>query len=265
MRRRRKKNTLLTRIIVVSVAVHAIALPIAAHFGAFDKIRHEFGSSRVVMVTVPPIEEKKQATKKEKKPKKASPTTKKGPTTRRASHGSSKPNPLQPKVVAASGTGADEGSEPTVNPNGTGAAGLPPTGPPGAGSATTQTPPPVVNSKPPPTPTVTEPPPTQVAAVTPKPAAPVEKKFVQVETTYAPEPTIPDDLRAQPLDKTLVVEADVNANGEPENVRIAESTGIQELDGIGLDTAKHYKFKPATLADEPVMGHVRFRIIFKVE
>ena len=262
MRRRRRKNTLLTRIIVVSLVVHAIALPVAAHFGAFDKIRHEFGGSKVVMITVPPLEEKKQATKHEKKPpKKATPTAHKGPTSAHRS-ASSKPNPFQPKVIAGAATG-DEGSGPSVDPNGTGKAGELPTGPVTVPVQPTPTPPVTAPARettsPPP---VT--PPAQVA-LTPKPEAPVVKKFVQVETTYAPEPAIPDDLRAEPFEKTLVVEADVSPAGAPENVRVAESTGNQELDSVGLDTAKRYKFKPATLGDDPVTGHVRFRIIFKVE
>jgi protein TonB len=93
----------------------------------------------------------------------------------------------------------------------------------------------------------------------------VAKKFVQVETTLAPEPVIPDDLRTEPFEKTLVVEADVSPAGLPENVHIVDSTGNKELDGVGMDTAKQYRFKPATLGDSPVEGHVRFRIIFKVE
>jgi TonB family protein len=51
----------------------------------------------------------------------------------------------------------------------------------------------------------------------------------------------------------------------PENIRVATSSGTKELDQIGLDTAKKYRFKAARLGGDPVEGHVRFRIIFKVE
>ena len=88
---------------------------------------------------------------------------------------------------------------------------------------------------------------------------------MQAEAVDAPQPTIPDDLRAEPLDKTLIVEADVDTGGHPTNVTVAESTGIKELDAVGVDTAKRYRFKPATVDDAPVDQHVRFRILFKVE
>src|SRR5579859_7644408 len=61
MRRRRRKNNLLTRIIVASVFAHAIALPIAAHYGAFEKLKQEFGASKVVIITTPPLVEKPRA------------------------------------------------------------------------------------------------------------------------------------------------------------------------------------------------------------
>ncbi len=266
MRRRRRKNPLLTRIILISVVVHAIALPIAAHYGAFEKIGREFGASRVVMITTRPLEEKKRATKSEKKPKKSSPTSKKGPNNahRFARRASQKPNPFQPKVIASSVSGGAAGESPTVSPNGTGKAGVLPTGPAAVAPGATAPADPGPERTKPVEPSAV-PAPATSPAPEPKPAAPEPKKFVQVETTYAPEPVIPDDLRTEPLDKTLVIEADVSTTGSPENVRIGESTGNRELDSIGLDTAKRYRFKPALLGDSPVLGHVRFRIIFKVE
>jgi protein TonB len=264
MRRRRKKNTLLTRIILISIGVHAIALPIAAHYGALDKLKKDFGVAQVMVVNVPPLEEKKEVAKKEKKPKKSESTAKKGPNTaHHAARANSKPNPFQPKVEAAATPGDDSGEGLSVDANGTGKAGvLPSSGAPVAKTPAATTPEhtsPVASTPVTPTP---QPKPEAPVASTP---TPVEKKFVQVETTYAPDPVIPDDLRTEPLDKTLVVEADVSTGGEPQNVKVAESTGNRELDDVGLDTARHYKFKPATLGDEPVVGHVRFRIIFKVE
>jgi protein TonB len=63
----------------------------------------------------------------------------------------------------------------------------------------------------------------------------------------------------------LVVEADVDTEGKPTNIRVATGTGMKQLDDIGLDTARRYRFRPAKLNDQPVVGHVRFHIIFKVE
>lgn len=266
MPRRRKKNTLLTRIFIVSLLVHAIALPIAAHFGVFDKVKQQFGSSRVVMINVPPEKERERAEKREKKQtKKSRQTTKKGPSAphRSGPRRTAKPNPFQPKVIAG---GSDQGNGeggPTVDANGTGRAGVVPTGP---ATPPALSPPPPAEATPKTTKPALEPTPVETAektAVTR--AVPASLKFTQVETTYAPEPVIPDDLRTESFEKTLVVEADVSVSGAPENIKVVSSTGVKELDDIGIDTAKQYKFKPATLGDDAVEGHVRFQIIFKVE
>lgn len=276
MPRRRKKNPLLMRILVISVVAHIIILPVAAHFGAFDKMKKEFGTSRVVMVTVPPDDPKKPPAKETKKAHKTQSASKKAPSaSSKATSAAKSSNLPQPKVVAAAGGGDGEGGGATVDPNGTGKAGQLPTNPtpPGGGGGTPVTPPdkPVETLTPPnPTPPKPEPPKPAAPAEAPKPEAPKPaepkpKKFVQIETVSAPEPQIPDDLRGEPFEKTLVVEADVDTEGKPMDVKIVESTGTKELDDIGLDTARKYRFKPATLDDTPVAGHVRFRIVFKVE
>lgn len=260
---------------MISVVAHIIILPVAAHFGAFDKIKKEFGTSRVVMVTVPPDEAKKPPAKKAEKAHKTQSSTKKAPSASpKATNASKSSNLPQPKVVAASGAGTGDGGGATVDPNGTGKAGQLPTAPATSGNGGNPTAPPDKPVEPPTNPPTTTPkpePPKPTPPVEtpkpepPKPAEPKPKKFVQVETITAPEPQIPDDLRGEPFEKTLVVEADVDTDGKPTDVKVAESTGTKELDDIGLDTARRYRFKPATLDDTPVPGHVRFRIIFKVE
>lgn len=281
MSRRRKKNPLLTRILVVSLVVHAIALPIAAHYGAFERIRQEFGTSKVVMVTVPPLEEpKKQPEKAQRKPTKTSKgSPKKAPgEAHKANVAAPKSNLSQPKVVAASGEGGGDGGGPAVDPNGSGKAGELPTeikpgggtGTGGTGAGGNEAP---KNPDPKPTepvaPPKTEPKPTEPVKTTPpaetKPEPPKPARFVQAQESFTPEPAIPDELRTEPFEKTLVVEADVDTEGKPTNVRISSGTGTKQLDDIGLDTAKRYRFRPATMNDQPVAQHVRFRIIFKVE
>ena len=66
MRRRKQRNPLLMRIIVITIVAHLVALPVLAHFGAFKKIQQQFIVGEVKMVTLPPPptvkpEEKKQA------------------------------------------------------------------------------------------------------------------------------------------------------------------------------------------------------------
>lgn len=271
-RRRRRKNPLLTRILVVSLLAHAIALPIAAHFGAFDKLKQEFGTSRVVMVTVPPDAEKKPVEKAAKKATKTQSSTKRAPSAANRTTSAAKSNLPQPKIVAGA-PGEGEGGGPTVDANGAGKAGELPTPPPGGGAPVS----PPANTggeaKSPPTPPVETPKPeakpenplpTPVKPEPPK-VEPAPKKFVECRATFSPDPVIPDELRTEPLDKTLVVEADVDGDGKPQAVRIAESTGIRALDDAGLEAARRWRFQPATLGDAPVSQHVRFEIAFKVE
>ena len=266
-RRRRKKNPLLTRIVVVSLAAHAVALPVLAHFGAFKSIQRQFGTSRVVMVSLPPVAER---------PKAAEKAVKKTPTAAKKAGGSPKASVAQkaglpqPKVVASSGPADGAGGGATVDANASGKAGALP---PGAGgpSKTVEAPvvkPPEPKVEPPPVvaplPPVVKPPETKVE---PPPVVPPPKprRVVEAVALEAPQPTIPDELRAEPFEKTLVVEADVDTGGHPTNVRVVETTGMKGLDESGLDAARRYRFKPATVDDEPVGQKVRFRIVFKVE
>ncbi len=272
-RRRRKGNPLLVKIVVVSVAAHAIALPILAHFGAFDKIKREFGTSRVVMVTLPPVPPEKPhvAPKAEKKTKTAAAKKPGGAPKASAAQKAGLP---QPKVVASTGPADGAGGGATVDADATGKAGVLPSGVGGSPTPAPkppETPPappetkPETPVQPPPKLPETKPEPPPAEPKKPDPPAPKPRRIVQAETLEAPTPTIPDELRAEPFEKTLVVEADVDAGGRPTNVRVAQTTGVKALDDSGLDAARRYRFKPATIDDEPVEQHVRFRIVFKVE
>jgi len=255
----------------VSILAHAIGLPIAARFGAFDKLKKEFGDSRVVMINVPPDEEKKTVEKTAKKAHKTEPSNKKAPSAPSHNASAAKSNLPQPKMVAAGGAAGD-GDGPSVDANGSGKAGELPKDP-NAGSGG-NAPPPVEPPKaepktePAPEPPKTEPkaePPAATAKPEPPKVEPKPKKFVQVATTFAPEPQIPDELRTEPFEKTMIVEADIDIDGKPTSVTVAQSTGAKELDQVGLETARKYRFTPATLDNMPVKGHVRFTIVFKVE
>jgi len=262
--RRRRKNPLLTRILVISVLAHVIILPIAAHFGAFEKIRKQFGDSTIVMFTTPPIEAvEKPKAKPEEKAKKADAGKKAHTGAKSASKSAS--NLPQPKVVTGDAAAGGEGG-PTAE-SGTGKAGVLPTGP-----ASTAKKPEDTKAAPPAPP---EPEKTKPDEPKPEPAksaepikaptpTPKPRRIVEATELAAPEPTIPDDLRTEPLDKTLYVEADVDANGQPQNVKVSQSTGIRELDDIGLETARKYRFHPATVDDAPVAQHVQFQIHFQV-
>src|SRR5438270_221700 len=122
-RRRRKGNNLLTRILLISVVVHVIAIPILAKFGAFEKIRRQFMTNTVTVLPPPPPEKEKPIERKEAQKKQVAKA--KGPNS--ANKAMARSNAPHPPVVAStaapSGTG-DAG--PSIDPNGTGKAGVVP-------------------------------------------------------------------------------------------------------------------------------------------
>lgn len=268
MSRRRKKNPLLGRILLISVIVHVIALPILAHFGAFKKIQQSLMQTQ--MVVLPPPEQEK-AKDEVKKPKQVAQKTKAPAKT--ASNSSQKNNAPksnlnQPKVVASNSVAGSDGGggEPTVDPNGSGKAGQLPTvkndGGEGGTPKTDTTPKtePKIEPK-------TEPkvePKTEPKAE-PKVEPKKEPVYADVQTLSSPEPVIPDDLRTEALEKVFVAEFRVGADGVPKSVKTAQSTGIPELDDIALAAARKWRFRPATKDGEPIEQTVRLRIEFKVE
>ncbi len=262
-KRRKKGNPLLTRILVISVVAHAIALPIAAHYGAFKNIGKGVRDSHIVMLANNLKDDPEHAKAKAKEHvKKVEHKTSDSKATDRAK-GNNLP---QPKVVTGgSATGAGDNSGPKAE-SGTGAAGKVPDGP----KAEPKTEPivepmkePVTEPNPPKKPD--QPKPIEPKVEPAKPSEPKAKKIVEALVLEAPQPEIPDELRTEPLDKTLVVEAQIDTGGHPTNISISSSTGIKELDKIGLETARKYRFKPATVDGVASEQRVRFRIYFKVD
>ena len=262
-KRRKKGNPLLTRILVISVVAHAIALPIAAHYGAFKNIGKGVRDSHIVMLANNLKDDPEHAKAKAKEHvKKIEHKTSDSKATDRAK-GNNLP---QPKVVTSGlATGPGDESGPKAE-SGTGTAGKVPDGP----KTTPKSEPPVEPKKEP----VTEPNPpkkpetpkqTEPKLEPVKPPEPKPKKIVEASVVDAPQPEIPDELRSEPLDKTLVVEAQIDTGGHPSNVSISSSTGIRDLDKIGLETARKYRFKPATVDGIATEQRVRFRIYFKVD
>src|SRR5579862_2828410 len=93
MRRRRQRNPLLMRIIVISIIVHIIALPILAHFGAFKKIQQHFVEVTAVRLPPPPAEPDKKAPetkKKTPKPRAIAHQPKKGASSTSHAHSSAR-------------------------------------------------------------------------------------------------------------------------------------------------------------------------------
>jgi len=275
MRRRRQKNPLLMRIIIISIAAHVVLLPILAHFGAFKKIQQHFVDVSTAVRLPPPAPEKARA--EAKKPQKATPKVakaKRGPTASHARQATQKSNSSTPKVVATSAGPGGAGSGPTVdNTNANGKLGEVPkdetntTAPKVKALESMPIPKQPEQAKPEPTKEVARVEPIVKAPLVakPEPKAPV---FTEAAPAMAveqePKPSIPDDLRADALDKTCVVRFTVGPNGNAIKVEIAQSSGSDELDRAALDAAKQWRFKPATRDGEPVESQVNLHIEFQV-
>lgn len=284
MRRRRQRNPLLMRIIGISILAHILLLPVLAHFGAFKKIKQQFIVGEVKIVNLPPPPQVKppDAQKKEAKakPQKAMRTAKKASaTTSHQTRASVRANLNQPKLaLATGGSGGDAGGGVE---QGTGKAGEIPTPKADVTQPTVKAPEqepktePKIEPKPEPKTELVKPPIQIAKAVEPKPEPRPEPKpepmpaphvpvFTEAAQTFAPQPSIPDDLRSAALDKTVVVEITVDANGNSTRVRLMQPTGNDELDRSALDTARKWKFKPATRDGQPVESRVRLHIEFQV-
>ena len=254
MSRRNKKNPLLMRIIGVSIAVHIVALPVLAKFGAFKKIQQTFQGPQIVFVPPPPLDEKLE--KKAEKTKKTAQVQKKSAAVapKQVAQNTQKPQDDHNKLLGDSkssdgqGDGVAQGSG-KLAPGAIGNE----TKPGGTGTTEIVKPAekPVEPIKP-----IEKP-------VVPAPHIPV---FASAEPAdeRQPKPTIPDDLRSEDFDKSCVVEFMVGADGKPVTVKIAQSTDVKELDRLALEAARQWRFKPATRDGEPIESRVRLHIEFQV-
>ena len=277
MRRRRKNNPLLMRIVGVTILVHIIALPILAHFEAFKIIRRDFIDTRLINLPPPQKIAEKPERKRAVKPPHKAKAAHKTPEKVAQAHHVPKSNLTQPKLIAsAPGTGSGGSDANSVNANGSGQMGVVPTnmkpaakqtGPPKEtvtkpAKATTPPPPPQPKS------VVKPKKPEQIAQVpqvvnTPPPVNP-QPIFTKAIAISAPDPTIPDDIRTSDINKTLVLLVTVMANGDPADMQILQSSGVDQLDRETEKVIKRWKFKPATINGQPVDSQVRLHFDFEV-
>ncbi len=278
MRRRRQKNNLLGKIVGISILVHIVLLPILAHFGAFKKIQQHFMETKMVVLPPPPSPPDRAAHQAQHVEHHAA--VARGHAAHAAAGGHHS-NLNTPHVAVAEGSAGDSGS---AIEQGSGAQGALPTPKgTGAGSGTGsgagngtggQTVSPAKTDNPPAQPRArpavadTRPPVQSVAPdpVKPSPPAPHDPVITRAEPLDAqmPKPTIPDDLLSDSLDKTFVAEFTVSPEGVPVTVRVAQSTGNDELDRRAIDAARRWRFKPATRDGQPIESRVRLSIEFQV-
>lgn len=277
MRRRRQKNPLLKRIILISVGVHILVLPVLAHFNAFQKIQK--GLVQVQMVVLPPPDHV-QAKAEEKLKQAPQKRTQSARSANRGSHAHQGPIRIaknSPHIAVASGSGSEEGDEGTAV-QGNGGQGVVPPNTGEKGQATNKAegnPLPVVKPapapEPKPTPQPTPPTPQPVKPPMPVPPTPVPvpsvKEAVFTEATpigEQPDLNIPEELRTEALDKTFVAECVVTAEGKTTEIKRTQSTGNEELDRRAMQAAMRWRFKPATKDGVAVESRVRLHIQFQV-
>jgi protein TonB len=257
MRRHRQKNTLLPKMIGVAVLINAILLPVLSQLGMF----HKGGFQRLTQVSLVKLPPPEKSPEERKHSKPAPPKAKahRAEQKRAASSHPLPPDPNKPKVVAAASGNSDGGDDQTIENNGTGNVGE-------------VTPPPARHDDTPVKPDHTDEPkqiqvpdhPEMVPQKSPPPPPPPRNPvIVAAQPIDQPRPEIPDELRNDDRDTTFMALFDIKASGAV-TVSTLKGTGNQTLDRLAMETARKWKFRPATRDGEPVDSYLRLQIEFRV-
>lgn len=91
---------------------------------------------------------------------------------------------------------------------------------------------------------------------------------------YAPDPEYSDKARRQKLNGSCVLSVLVDVKGNPQDVQVVKSvwdgvnskqrSAAMSLDQKAMETARKYRFKPATLNGEPVPYKVKLEMNFRI-
>jgi periplasmic protein TonB len=106
------------------------------------------------------------------------------------------------------------------------------------------------------------------AAVAPEPApAPVER--VTEPRGYAgylsnPAPVYPSAAQKRGLEGRVVLKVHVLANGRPDNIAVAKSSGHEILDAAAVTAVTSWVFEPAKRGQTPIDGWVNVPLNFKL-
>lgn len=241
----------------LAVLINAILLPILAHFGAFKNVGGQ-KLTPIELVKLPPPEKRPAPPKKTPKKTAAKPhpaahrAASRQATTRRAA-----PGPPPVRVVAAGPGGAGGGG---------GDSGIVGTDAPPAPLTPTVPPAPVPPSVPPPAPAPPPPPaPAPAPAPTPRPApppAPHVPLVAQAVPLTEPRPSLPDDISLDDIHRPFGALFTVHADGTA-SVKMQSSTGNSRLDGLALESARRWTFRPATRDGQPVESFLRLQMDFE--
>lgn len=93
---------------------------------------------------------------------------------------------------------------------------------------------------------------------------PGEPPGFEVGSADNPLPHYPTLARRRGIEGTVTLEVRVRADGLPERVAIAHSSGSGLLDAAALEAVRRWRFRPARRAGEPVDGDVTVPITFRL-
>jgi protein TonB len=121
-----------------------------------------------------------------------------------------------------------------------------------------------------------KPKPTKPVAATPavsKVAPPRESSVATRATTPAvfdaaylnnPAPRYPVSAFREKAEGTVVVRAEILANGQSGRVELQTSSGFDSLDNAAMSTIKKWRFKPAMVDGQPINQWVTIPITFRL-
>lgn len=81
---------------------------------------------------------------------------------------------------------------------------------------------------------------------------------------YRVPPVYPELCRRERIEGTVMINAEILADGKVRNVEIAQSLNL-EMDTAALNAVKQWEFEPAKSDGEPVACWVYFPITFKLD
>jgi TonB family protein len=83
------------------------------------------------------------------------------------------------------------------------------------------------------------------------------------QVIFAPDPEFSDDARRIKYQGICVVTLIVDAQGNPQHVRVVRPLGMG-LDEKAVKAVRHYKFKPAMYHGHPVPVEVNVEVNFRI-
>ncbi|MBX9686790.1 MAG: energy transducer TonB [Candidatus Obscuribacterales bacterium] len=91
-----------------------------------------------------------------------------------------------------------------------------------------------------------------------------EAKMIDAQVLEAPSPEIPAEYQSEAFKSNLTARFNISAEGKVE-VKLLDSSGVEEIDKLVLSTLKKWRFKPASLDDRPVASNRKLKIELEVE